>query len=235
MADRTRGTTRKALIVEDAPELQLVVRRALEEDGFAVVVAATGESAVALARSEAPDVIVLDIGLPGMSGIEVCRQVRAFSDVYVVMLTARGDEVDRLVGLSIGADDYVTKPFSARELVARVNAMLRRPRVAAETAPQLGQLVVDADTREATYGGTPLDLTRIEFDLLLALTRRPRKVIGRKQLLDEVWGADWFGDTHVVEVHISNVRRKLEAVAGHRQIRTVRGVGYRFEPSEPGS
>ena len=223
------GTT--VLVIEDAPELQALMTAALSRDGFAVLVAPDGESGVAIAQSERPEVIVLDVGLPGIDGIEACRRIRTFSDAYVVMVTARDDELDTLVGLSVGADDYMTKPFSPRELVARIRAMLRRPRSGAAPAPpSRSELVIDVDAREVAFAGTPVDLTKIEFDLLAAMFRRPRHVLSRQQLLDEVWGPNWFGDHHVVEVHVSNLRRKLDAASGRRYVRTVRGVGYRFEP-----
>lgn len=186
-------------------------------------------------RDAPADIVVLDIGLPGMSGVEVCRQIRTFSDAYIVMLTAHTDETDKIVGLSVGADDYMTKPFSPRELSARLNAMMRRPRTGQEAAVSPadsgGDLVVDEDAREVIVRGTTVELTRIEFDLLATLARRPRKVLSRRRLVDEVWGAEWFGEDHVVEVHVSNLRRKLDALTTHRYIATVRGVGYRFEPT----
>jgi DNA-binding response OmpR family regulator len=204
-------------------------------DGFDVTLAGDGPTAVSSMRDTPTDIVVLDIGLPGMSGVEVCRQIRTFSDAYIVMLTAHTDETDKIVGLSVGADDYMTKPFSPRELSARLNAMLRRPRVAQEAAAapteSVGDLVVDEDAREVIVRGTTVDLTRIEFDLLATLARRPRKVLSRRRLVDEVWGAEWFGEDHVVEVHVSNLRRKLDALTTHRYIATVRGVGYRFEPT----
>jgi DNA-binding response OmpR family regulator len=204
-------------------------------DGFDVTLAGDGPTAVSSMRDTPTDIVVLDIGLPGMSGVEVCRQIRTFSDAYIVMLTAHTDETDKIVGLSVGADDYMTKPFSPRELSARLNAMLRRPRVGQEAAAapteSVGDLVVDEDAREVIVRGTTVDLTRIEFDLLATLARRPRKVLSRRRLVDEVWGAEWFGEDHVVEVHVSNLRRKLDALTTHRYIATVRGVGYRFEPT----
>jgi DNA-binding response OmpR family regulator len=225
----------RALVVEDAPELQQIVGTALRDEGFDVTVADDGEEGLASARRHPPDIIVLDIGLPGIDGVEVCRRMRLFSDAYVVMLTARDDELDKLVGLSVGADDYMTKPFSPRELVARLRAMLRRPRSqpADGSTSSEPELAIDADAREASLAGRALPLTRIEFDLLDTLARRPRRVMSRQQLLDAVWGPSWFGDKHVVEVHVSNLRRKLDAVTDHRYIHTVRGVGYRFEPSSP--
>jgi DNA-binding response OmpR family regulator len=179
--------------------------------------------------------VVLDLGLPGLDGIEVCRQLRTFTDCYVIMLTARTDEVDKLIGLSVGADDYLTKPFSPRELVARVQVMLRRPRVPAPTCGaagdllRFGPLVLDVAGREVHLDGDPVDLTRTEFDLLATLASRPKVVFTRRQLIDAVWGATWVGDEHLVDVHIGHLRRKLgDDAAEARFVRTVRGVGYRM-------
>lgn len=188
------------------------------------------------AREVDPDLIVLDLGLPGIDGVEVCRQVRTFSVAYVVMLTARTDEIDVLIGLSVGADDYMTKPFSPRELSARVRAMLRRPRsatsVAEGEAPEsrtFGSLTVDPLGREVWLEGQLVDLTRTEFDLLEALSGRPRMAFTRQQLIDSVWGSAWVGDEHLVDVHIGHLRRKLgDDAAKPRFIRTVRGIGYRI-------
>jgi DNA-binding response OmpR family regulator len=231
----TTQSRARVLVVEDAEELQAIISTSLVADGFDVTLAGDGPTAVSSMRDTPTDIVVLDIGLPGMSGVEVCRQIRTFSDAYIVMLTAHTDETDKIVGLSVGADDYMTKPFSPRELSARLNAMLRRPRVAQEAAAapteSVGDLVVDEDAREVIVRGTTVDLTRIEFDLLATLARRPRKVLSRRRLVDEVWGAEWFGEDHVVEVHVSNLRRKLDALTTHRYIATVRGVGYRFEPT----
>ena len=197
-----------------------------------------GTEAVAAVREHAPDVLVLDLGLPGIDGIEVCRQVRTFSDCHVLMLTARDDEVDKIVGLSVGADDYVTKPFSPRELVARVQAMLRRARTGPAPAPPpegraqalvIGDLVVDEAAREVHLAGEPVPLTRIEFDLLAALAARPQLVLSRRQLVELVWDTAWTGDAHLVDVHIGRIRKKLgDEAAGPRFIHTVRGVGYRM-------
>jgi DNA-binding response OmpR family regulator len=179
--------------------------------------------------------VVLDVMLPGFDGIEVCRQVRGFSDAYIIMLTARDEEVDKVVGLSVGADDYLVKPFSPRELVARVQAMLRRPRTGTAVREPVGAqqftaagLIVDPVAREARLAdGGGLDLTRTEFDLLAVLAASPRRAFTRRQLIDEVWGPDWFGDEHIVDVHIGHLRRKLGDNASQpRHIRTVRGVGY---------
>ena len=227
----TESRALRALVVDDEAPLVALVRSYLEREGFEVAEAADGERAVALARELDPDVVVLDLMLPGMDGIEACRRIRAFSDAYVIMLTAKAEEVDRIVGLSTGADDYVTKPFSPAELVARVRAMLRRPRSAPDaSAPRrFGELEIDPPAREARVGGRPVTLTRLEFDLLDALSEQPRIVLTRSQLLERVWGPGWFGDDHVVDVHVANLRRKLgDEGAAPRYVRTVRGVGYRM-------
>lgn len=185
-----------------------------------------------LARSQRPDVVVLDVMLPGMDGIEVCRRIRMFSDAYVVMLTARTEEIDRLIGLSVGADDYLGKPFSPRELVARIRAMLRRPRTPegdVQPPRRFGALQIDPMAREVRLNGDVVNLTRTEFDVMDALSARPRMAFQRRQLLEKIWGEDWFGDDHVIEVHVANLRRKLDDdPQSPRYIRTVRGVGYRM-------
>ena len=232
-ADMGEGTGARALVVEDAAEFRELVGGVLRREGFVVEVAEDGPAAIAAARAAEPDVVVLDIGLPGMDGVEVCRQLRTFTDAYVVMVTGRQEEVDKLIGLSVGADDYVTKPFSARELVARVRAMLRRPRsgdAMASPARRIGALEVDPAAREARLAGEVVELTRIEFDLLDALSERPRTALTRGQLLERVWGPNWFGDDHLVDVHVSKLRQKLgDDARAPRYIRTVRGVGYRLE------
>jgi DNA-binding response OmpR family regulator len=234
--DIPANSSGRALVVDDAPEFRELVAGVLRRDGFTVELAEEGESALALAGSFEPDVVVLDIGLPGIDGVEVCRRLRTFSDAYVVMLTARQDEVDKLIGLSVGADDYVTKPFSARELVARIRAMLRRPRSAnGAPAPQsdvrrVGELEIDAPAREVRMAGETVELTKIEFDLLSAMAASPRVAFTREQLLERVWGPGWFGDDHVVDVHISKLRQKLgDDPRRPRYVRTVRGVGYRVD------
>jgi DNA-binding response OmpR family regulator len=188
-------------------------------------------------RRAAPDVVVLDLGLPDADGTEVCRQIRAESAAYVLMLTARAEEVDLLIGLAVGADGYMAKPFSPRELVARVQAMLRFPRRApvAESADaeasvrKLNELEVDEESREVRVDGAVVDLTRTEFDLLAALASRPGRVLQRETLLREVWQTDWEGNLRLVEAHMSNLRRKLQAAGlNSPEIRTVRGVGYRL-------
>ena len=228
---------RRVLVVDDERALAGLVGNYLERDGFEVSLAHDGQQAVDVARQVDPDVVVLDLGLPVLDGIEVCRVIRTFSDCYVVMLTARNDEVDKLVGLSVGADDYLTKPFSPRELVARVHVMLRRPRTPrtgrppVEEAPPLvfGPLTVDVAGREVHLDGTPVPLTRTEFDLLAALAARPRLAFSRRQLIETVWGERWVGDEHLVDVHIGHLRRKLsDDPAAPQFVKTVRGVGYRM-------
>ena len=225
----------RALVVEDETKLAGLLGSYLERDGFDVAVVHDGLEAVATARAVDPDVVVLDLGLPNLDGVEVCRQLRTFSDAYVVMLTARSEEVDTLIGLSVGADDYMTKPFSPRVLMARVQAMMRRPRQpekptdALEGARTFGALVIDPLGRDVWLDGEPLSLTRTEFDLLAALAERPRMAFSRRQLIEAVWGPTWVGDEHLVDVHIGHVRRKLDDDATQgRFIRTVRGVGYRM-------
>jgi two-component system alkaline phosphatase synthesis response regulator PhoP len=229
------------LVVDDEERLRELLRGYLAQAGFSVLLAADGPQALELARSRRPDLLVLDLMLPGIDGLEVCRQLRGFSDAYVLMLTARAEEIDRVVGLEVGADDYLTKPFSPRELVARVRAMLRRPRSGSrQAAPSnepgepetrvLGPLQIDAARHEVTLDGAPLALTVTEYGLLAALAAHPSRVLTRAQLLEQVWGADYFGDDHVVDVHIANLRRKLgEETAQPRLIETVRGVGYRLK------
>jgi DNA-binding response OmpR family regulator len=234
------GTTTapRALVVDDAPENRMLVSALLVQQGFDVAQAEDGEAAVRAASLSPLDLIVLDLGLPDIDGVEVCRRVREFSDAHVLMLTAQDTELDKVVGFEAGADDYVTKPFSVAELVGRVKAVLRRhastatARVA--TAPktnsrQFGALTVDAVAREAKLDGVELDLTRIEFDLLDTLTAAPRVAFSRAQLLERVWGENWFGDDHLVDVHISNLRRKLaDDPRSPDFVATVRGVGYRM-------
>jgi DNA-binding response OmpR family regulator len=223
----------RVLVVEDDDTIRRVVVGYLEQEGYEVIEAADGHAAVDLARVERPDVIVLDLGLPGIDGIEVCRQVRAFTDAYIVMMTARSDEVDTLIGLTVGADDYLTKPFSPRELVARIKVMLRRPRSPAETADAIvrsfGDLRIDTESREVALSGEPINLTRTEFDILDVLSSQPRRVNSRAHLIDEVWGPGWVGDERVVDVHVAHIRAKLgEDVAEPRYVLTVRGVGFRM-------
>ncbi|GGL58675.1 putative sensory transduction protein [Planomonospora parontospora subsp. antibiotica] len=227
------------MVVEDEESLAAVLGSYLERNGFEVSVVHDGRQAVNVVREIDPDVVVLDLGLPGLDGVEVCRQVRTFSDAYVVMLTARSEEIDKLIGLSVGADDYMTKPFSPRELIARIQAMLRRPRVRGEReglgpdSRSFGPLTIDPIGRDVWLEGEAVSLTRTEFDLLTALSARPRMAFSRRQLIDEVWGETWVGDEHLVDVHIGHLRRKLgDDAAQGRFIRTVRGVGYRMGTGE---
>jgi Response regulators consisting of a CheY-like receiver domain and a winged-helix DNA-binding domain len=214
------------LLVDDEPPILELVRGYLEREGFTVRTVEDGLAAVEQVRADKPDVVVLDVMLPGLDGIEVCRQIRMFSDVYVLMLTARSEEIDRIVGLSVGADDYLVKPFSPRELVARVKALLRRPRAAMSTATG-ANLVVDPARRAVTVRGDSIVLTATEFDILAALARDPGVVISRSQLLDRVWGPEFVGDDHLVDVHVANLRHKI----GDGFVETVRGVGYRLSES----
>ena len=220
------------LVVDDEARIREIARRYLEADGCAVIEASDGEEALARFEERQPDVVILDIMLPGIDGLEVLRRLRTRSDVYTIMLTARAEEVDRLVGLSVGADDYVTKPFSPRELAARVRAVLRRPRgspPAAEDALRFDGLTIDEDRREVLADGHVVELSALEFDLLAALAKSPGRVFSRQRLLERVWGYDFYGDERVVDVHIRNLRRSLgDDADAPRFIGTVRGVGYRF-------
>lgn len=229
----------RALVVDDEVPLAEVVASYLEREQFEAVVAGNGVEAVKVARELDPDVVILDVGLPGIDGLEVCRQLRTFSDAYVVMLTARDTEIDTILGLTVGADDYVTKPFSPRELVARVRAMLRRPRALQTTAAtpdrepapprRFGSLSIDVAAREVRIDAEPILLTRTEFDILQALSARPGVVLSRLQLLETVRDGPWVGNEHLVDVHIGHLRRKLgDDAARQRYIITVRGVGYRM-------
>ncbi|MBJ7339246.1 response regulator transcription factor [Mycolicibacterium sp.] len=232
------GSGYRALVVDDEVPLTEVVASYLAKEMFDVSVAHTGADAVAMAREIDPDVVILDLSLPGIDGLEVCRRLRTFSDAYVVMLTARDTEIDTIVGLSVGADDYVTKPFSPRELVARIRAMLRRPRtatvdvsvaVAGPPPRQFGPLSIDVASRQVFLDGEPVMLTRTEFDVLSTLSSRPGMVFSRRQLLEAVWGDSWVGSDHLVDVHVGHVRRKLgDDPTAPRYVITVRGVGYRM-------
>ncbi len=228
------------LVVDDERPLVDLVSSYLEREGFSVLRAYDGREALEIARTSSPDLVVLDIMLPEIDGLEVCRQLRQFSDAYVLMLTARTEEIDRVVGLSVGADDYLTKPFSPRELVARVRAMLRRPRtMAGSTASpvesrtaQFDGLLIDYGAHEVSRAGQSVPLTPIEFRLLETLSTYPGLVFTRDQLIERVWGNDFYGDEHTVDVHVSNLRRKLEPDPTQPVwIETVRGVGYRFTRS----
>ena len=233
-------TKLSALVVDDEPSLVRVVEGYLLQDGFDVRTAGDGESALVLARVSEPDLVVLDLGLPGMDGTEVCRELRTFSRCYILMLTARADEVDMLIGLGVGADDYVTKPFSPRALLARIQTLLRRPRTGGpRTAPGaqeqriFGDLVIDDPAHEVRIGTSLIALTRTEYDLLETLSSRPRVVFSRQQLLDAVWddAAGVASDEHLVDIHVGHLRSKLgDDPKSARYILTVRGVGYRMGP-----
>jgi DNA-binding response OmpR family regulator len=222
----------RVLVVDDEPTILESVTYAFEQEGFDVRTAADGESALAAARAEPFDAVVLDVMLPGLSGTEVCRQLRADSTVPILMLTARTAEVDRVVGLEVGADDYVTKPFSIRELVARVHAVLRRrqlDRDEQDAYRRIGGLELDFRRHEARVDGSPVALTRTEFKLLALLASDPERVFGRRELMQELWESEHVGDERNVDAHIVHLRRKVEEdPARPRRILTVRGVGYRL-------
>ncbi len=221
-----RGTI---VVVDDEPNIADLVGLYLDRDGFRVVKVASGEAGLAAFHQHRPRLLILDVGLPGIDGLEVCKQIRQTSQVPVIFLTARDGEVDRVLGLELGADDYLTKPFSPAELVARVKAVLRR--VDGPAAPDLltvGRCTIDLGRRETRVDDAPVELTTKEFDLVRFLAERSGLALSRQQILDGVWGFDWFGDPRTVDVHIAQVRKKLgDAIA----ITTVRGVGYRFEPA----
>ncbi len=220
----------QVLVIEDAPEFQHIHRESLSKAGYRVAVAGDGARALELARSLEPAVIILDLVLPDVDGMDLCAELRRFTDAYIIMVTGRGDEVDKLVGLAAGADDYMTKPFSNRELVARVGVLLRRPRSLGadeESVRDFGDLVVDVDAREVRVSEALVSLTKIEFDILDALTEDPSVVRSRQSILEHVWGPNWVGDTHVIDVHLANLRKKIDH-NGVKHIKTIRGVGYRF-------
>jgi DNA-binding response OmpR family regulator len=221
-----RGTI---LVVDDEPNIADLVELYLRRDGYRVVKAATGEEVAGAVSSHRPRLVVLDVGLPDIDGLEVCRRLRQTSAIPVIFLTARDTEIDRVLGLELGADDYVTKPFSPPELVARVKAVLRRSDGATPTAElvQVGAVTIDAGRREVRVGEEPVAFTGKEFDLLKFLAERPGLAMSRQQILDGVWGHDWYGDARTVDVHIAQVRKKL---ADSVRIDTVRGVGYRLDP-----
>jgi DNA-binding response OmpR family regulator len=239
----------RILVVDDEPPIVELLTGYLQREGWLVDSAADGPAALDAIRDADPDVIVLDVMLPGLDGVEVCRQLRAFSDAYVLMLTARGEEIDRIMGLTVGADDYLVKPFSPREVVARIKAMLRRPRASGAAAgPGTGfaagpgtpgdapvpgalpdGLELDEGRRLVRVDGAPVELTALEFNLLALLAREPGIVVARAVLLESLWGSEYAGDDHLVDVHIANLRRKLlDEPASPRFVETVRGVGYRL-------
>jgi two-component system, OmpR family, response regulator RegX3 len=234
------GGRRTVLMVEDESSITEPLTEALEREGFATEVARTAEEALAVSRRSLPDLVLLDVMLPDGSGYDVCRSLREHSDVPIIMLTARGEETDRIVGLELGADDYIVKPFSAREVAARIRAVLRRSAATGRAAEREGPLAagplsLDPDRRTASHDGRELDLTRKEFELLELLMREAGSVVSRERLLDEVWDVNWFGSTKTLDVHVSSLRRKLgDDSNAPRFIHTVRGVGFRFEdPDAP--
>jgi two-component system, OmpR family, alkaline phosphatase synthesis response regulator PhoP len=220
------------LLVDDEQHIVDLARMYLEQDGFKIDTANDGKTALQKIFADSPSLVVLDLMLPIMDGWEVCRRVRAESDVPIIMLTARGDDIDRIVGLELGADDYLTKPFNPRELVARIKAILRRveKRISApqESALTLGNLTIHPDRRVVQVGGTEVDLRMKEFDLLLTLVENPGVVFTREKLLNVVWGYDFAGETRTVDVHVAHLRHKLKGMKA--QIETVWGVGYKLEP-----
>ena len=227
------ATKRTVLLVEDEESITAPLSEALSREGFEPVIAGTATEALELAVSRSPDLVLLDLGLPDGSGLDVCRELRSRSTVPIIMVTARGEETDRIVGLEVGADDYVVKPFSAREVVARIRAVLRRTAAPAPTqlddVVELGEVRVDRARRSATFEGRPLELSRKEFDLLQLLVDNAGAVVKRERLIDEVWDTNWFGSTKTLDVHVSALRKKLgDDPSTPRYIHTVRGVGFRF-------
>lgn len=223
----------KILVIDDEPSITKLVGAYLEPEGYEVYTAADGNAGLKAARAFKPDLIILDVMLPGMDGIELLSRLRRESDVYVIMLTARTEETDKIVGLSVGADDYVTKPFSPRELAARVKAALRRIEAGAgsggreaKNALSFKHVHIDVGARKVSVDDNPVELTAIEFDLLKALAENRGRVLSREQLLEKVWGGEYFGEIRVVDVHLGHIRQKL---GRDDLIATVRGVGYRFE------
>ena len=219
------------LVIDDEPKIVKQARDYLERGGFRVVAAGDGKTAMAVARHEQPDLIVLDLNLPEMDGLDVCRALRRESDVPIIMLTARVEETDRLIGLELGADDYITKPFSPRELVARVRAVLRRVQggVHQPGLIRAGDLEIDLQAHRVTQTGEPIHLTRTEFNLLAVLAQHPGQTFSREQLLDRLHGVAYAGYDRSVDAHIKNLRRKLELdPSDPRYVLTVYGVGYRF-------
>jgi len=221
----------KILVIDDEPSIINLVSAYLKPEGYEVYTASEGNAGLKSARAFKPDLIILDLMLPGIDGIELLTRLRRESDVYVIMLTARTDETDKIVGLSVGADDYVTKPFSPRELVARVKAALRRIKAVTTSSEERSVLSfkhvrIDVGAHTVTVNDIPIELTSIEFDLLRALAENRGRVLSREQLLEKIWGIEYFGEMRVVDVHVGHVRQKL---GNESLIATVRGVGYRFE------
>ena len=221
-----------ALVVEDDANISRLLRMYLEKDGFSVTVTPNGAEAVTLAEAINPDILLLDIMLPGKDGWQVCREVRAFSDRPIIMLTAKGETMDKVSGLEMGADDYITKPFEFRELLARIHAVMRRTDDGDEPAVKrltFDRLVIDLDSYELIVNGTKIDTPPKEMELLFHLASAPNRVFTRNQLLDEVWGFNYVGESRTVDVHIKRLREKLEGVSDRWRLKTVWSVGYKFE------
>jgi len=225
------STMKQVLIVDDELKISRLVRDYLHEAGFATLEASDGETALALARAERPEMIVLDLGLPGIDGLDVARQLRRTSAVPIIMLTARTDEIDRIIGLELGADDYMTKPFSPKELVARIRAVLRRAdaTLGGGEVVTAGPVTIDIPKRRVQMAGVEVELTSTEFDILLTLARHPGRIYSRAQLLDAVHGDSFESYERSIDAHIKNLRRKIEPKPSHPElILTVYGIGYRF-------
>lgn len=221
----------RILVVDDEQSIRTIVEYALKDAGFDVVTVGRGDDAIHVVEREAIDLVVLDVMLPGMDGLEVCQKIRAERNVPIIMLSARGEELDKVLGLELGADDYVTKPFSPRELVSRVKANLRRGRVESdqEEALQIGELVIDPAARSVHRGGEDVTLTLSEFEILYKLAKSPRRVFTRQELMDHLWKGNFYGDLRSVDVHVRHLRQKVEHDPSNPTlIRTVRGVGYAF-------
>jgi two-component system response regulator RegX3 len=227
---------RTILLVEDEPTITEPLAESLGREGFETKIAVTAAEALELAARLKPDLVLLDVMLPDGSGFDVCRELRQSSQVPIIMLTARGEEADRVVGLELGADDYIVKPFSAREVAARIRAVLRRvdaPTQAADTAIEVGELRLDPAKREVTMGSDVIELSRKEFELLHLLMRNAGSVVTRERAIDEVWDTNWFGSTKTLDVHVSGLRRKLGDDSNEpRFLHTIRGVGFRFSAHE---
>ena len=229
-------TKRRILLIEDEESISEPLAAALEREGFATTVAGTVADGLEAFRTKSPDLVLLDVMLPDGDGRDILRQIRNVSRVPVVMLTARAEEMDKVIGLELGADDYVAKPFGAAELIARVRAVLRRtaaPTPAGGSTLEVGDIALSLDTREVTKAGEPVQLTLKEFELLRMLMENAGKVVRRIELMDEVWDPNWFGPTKTLDVHVSSLRKKLDDDPNTpRYIRTVRGVGFRFASPE---
>lgn len=227
--------SKKALIVEDDGNIAELLRLYLDKDGFEVIIASDGGTGVRLALSEAPDIILLDIMLPVLDGWQVCRKVRETSRVPIIMLTAKGETFDKVNGLEIGADDYVVKPFEVKELLARIHAVMRRTEPEEKSGEKkltYDKLIINLDSYELIVNGKRVETPPKEMELLFHLASSPNRVYTRNQLLDEVWGFDYFGDSRTVDVHVKRLREKLEGVSEQWTLKTVWGVGYKFELGE---